>query len=86
MVEVEGGTYRVWIADGMPEVKWEWHLKHLRRIHWHKTMSKLEVEAGRCVSVSSVASSPSSSLYSAIVRPNIGGGNGLLCFMIQDRV
>ena len=43
MVEVEGGTYRVWIADGMPEVKWEWHLKHLRRIHWHKTMSKLEV-------------------------------------------
>lgn len=52
MIEVDGGTYRVWLADRMPkpEVKWEWHLKHLRRIHWHKTVNKLEVEAGRCVS------------------------------------
>lgn len=63
VIEVDGGTYRVWLADSMPrpELKWEWHLKHLRRIHWHKTVSKLEVEAGRCVSLSSVASSPSSS-------------------------
>lgn len=53
VVEVDGGTYRVWVGDGMPkpQVKWEWHLKHLRRIHWHKTVNKLEVEAGRCVSV-----------------------------------
>lgn len=58
VVEVDGGTYRVWVADGMPkpQVKWEWHLKHLRRIHWHKTVNKLEVEAGRCVSILSILS------------------------------
>ena len=57
VIDVDGGTYRVWLADRMPkpEVKWEWHLKHLRRIHWHKTVNKLEVEAGRCVSLSSIA-------------------------------
>ena len=53
VIQVCAGSFRVWTTDLMPKarVMWEWPLKQLRRIHWHRNVNKLEVEAGRCVCV-----------------------------------
>lgn len=42
-------SFQVWTAELKPKghLCWEWQLKHIRRIHWHKNVNKLEVEPGR---------------------------------------
>ena len=42
-------SYKLWSREAKLKavLAWEWHLKHIRRIHFHRTVDKLEVEAGR---------------------------------------
>ena len=49
VVEDCSASYRVWkvLGDSRGELSWEWNLKTIRRIHYHKNVEKLEVEAGR---------------------------------------
>ena len=46
-------SYKVWkaLSDRRGKLCWEWNLRVIRRIHYHKNVAKLEVEAGRCVYV-----------------------------------
>lgn len=51
VVQVCPTSYLVWNPNLKPcnKPQWEWHLKHIRRVHWHKNVNKLEVEPGRLV-------------------------------------
>ena len=50
VVQVCPSSYVAWNPSSKPpQICWEWHLKHIRRVHWHKNLNKLEVEPGRSV-------------------------------------
>ena len=44
-------SYRAWkvLENGRGKLSWNWNLRTIRRIHYHKNVEKLEVEAGRYV-------------------------------------
>ena len=45
-------SYKAWkvMESGRGKLSWEWNLRTIRRIHYHKNVEKLEIEAGRYVS------------------------------------
>ena len=50
VIQVGPSSYKAWLVRGKgAQLQWEWSLKHIRRIHWHKNVNKLEVEPGRWV-------------------------------------
>ena len=53
VVQVCSSAFIVWDVDssrvGPKKPKWVWLLRHIRRVHWHKNVNKLEVEPGRSV-------------------------------------
>ena len=59
VVQISHSSYLVWNPSLKPCLRpqWEWHLKHIRRVHWHKNVNKLEVEPGRYVSAFVVSGS-----------------------------
>jgi hypothetical protein len=42
-------SYKAWkvLENGRGKLCWDWNLRTIRRIHYHKNVEKLEVEAGR---------------------------------------
>lgn len=51
VVQVCPSSFLIWNPEQKASAKpsWEWQLKHIRRVHWHKNLNKLEVEPGRYV-------------------------------------
>lgn len=48
VIQVCPSSFRAWSMDrGGAKLQWAWELRHIRRIHWHKNVNKLEVEPGR---------------------------------------
>lgn len=55
VVQISPHSYMVWSGTmkNSSTPQWEWDLKHIRRVHWHKNVNKLEVEPGRSVELHS---------------------------------
>ncbi len=52
------------------QLRWEWQLKHLRRVHWHKNVHKLEVEPGRYAPPTSMCRIVACMHYSMLLLPH----------------
>ena len=51
IIEDCSDSYRAWkvLESGRGQLCWDWNLRTIRRIHYHKNVEKLEIEAGRYV-------------------------------------